>query len=660
MSNLSFLDQQDREDIKRNRNNVSNKLVFSVENICQKIRELYIIASKDTTNINGLEVEARIGLMVQDPKTFRSGIIIEDWAALARRLARKYGEGRETTETDYLYTQHRVTVDVNGQVIKSEAKIDKTAFDQSTSLIYDVRVSTSIERQLGQLPLVPPPESSSQRTKFRHTFIDVDNPQWKIDMTLVRTNTGEETYEVELEIFNTYIIDALEKNTLHNLISKFINETKNIITMIQPGRLSFPDIQMTKLEDPRFVDVLKQKVLGYIPDCNPNRTREFPGAMPINFGKKHFPTIQRDMYYVSEKTDGIRYMILIYKGVMYMIDRKFDFFKIDGNDELCKVLHDDTLLDGEMIRHLESKEPMYFIFDILARENTKFGDKLFQERMQHIGKVVGDYRQSVGSGELGKTPFILIAKSFFEKKHISKIFSSIKTNKNGERIFSDQKRNHQTDGLILTPNNAYKAYADQSLFKWKYLDLWTIDFKVAQNSDRKWFLHCAGPNNTDIPCKELMLSTEDFALLSTDYKRSRDQGCFIAEFSFEFSKGIWKYHLVRPDKKRANYITVFVDTMESICEGITKEELEYRFLCAGGHDNWDVEVEKMRHHIASTLTNKLKQQQQQQHQQQKIQQPQHHSQHHGQHQQHQQHQQQDDIFGGGSSSNHNYDPHGQR
>jgi mRNA guanylyltransferase len=52
---------------------------------------------------------------------------------------------------------------------------------------------------------------------------------------------------------------------------------------------------------------------------------EFPGSMPIVFSRRYFPIVQTKTYFVSEKTDGIRYLMLVLPEGIYCIDRKYHF-----------------------------------------------------------------------------------------------------------------------------------------------------------------------------------------------------------------------------------------------------------------------------------------------------------------------------------------------
>lgn len=64
----------------------------------------------------------------------------------------------------------------------------------------------------------------------------------------------------------------------------------------------------------------------------------------------------------------MRYFLYVSsKQAVYLIDRKFDFYSItESFSSLCNVLAEEgtTLLDGEMIRHLESSKFYFMVHHI--------------------------------------------------------------------------------------------------------------------------------------------------------------------------------------------------------------------------------------------------------------------------------------------------------
>lgn len=575
--------------------NNSSRSTFSLENVISKIMEM----TNNGSNCEKLEVEGRVGLIqpgMNGGINFKPGMIQDDWERLREYLASRLSDKQLIKETDYIYDNHRVTYSEDQKkCIRKEAKTSKITYDQSSSLIYDFRISLCWEES-SPPPLEVPTDWKSKREKMRYTFRDRD---WKIDLTRTMvydqfSQIIENPYEVEIELYPQSIKSCIGNRNLPVMMGNFIQEVRNLIAIIQPpGAMTFPDVLMEKVTVPKEIDQLRDFVFAYLPEANKFKYEMFPGSMPINFGKKHIYNVQSNEYYVSEKTDGIRYMLLILASGSYFIDRKFEFYQIQNYSVLDETFGNGTLLDGEMVRHLQNRKPVFQIFDILGIDNQSVCQLPLSERLKIIGaKVIQPLRQVLPPNT--EVPFTLLGKVFLPKHKIADLFARIRDHHSGERIFSDDdKRNHFTDGVIFTPNTAYMPYTVQNLYKWKYLDKWTIDFKVTERN-RVWYLCCVGSGNVEVECREVNFSQEDLDRLKKEFLRARDISCIIAECSFQPKYGTWKFHQVRPDKRKGNYISIVMDTMESIAENLSTEELKYRIPLKPDQDQWDEEFQKLR------------------------------------------------------------------
>ena len=69
--------------------------------------------------------------------------------------------------------------------------------------------------------------------------------------------------------------------------------------------------------------------------CPDERERhDFPGSQPVSFERRHLSaddkeSLRRTDYYAAEKTDGVRYMLLLLgaRGA-FMVDRKFNLYRL--------------------------------------------------------------------------------------------------------------------------------------------------------------------------------------------------------------------------------------------------------------------------------------------------------------------------------------------
>jgi mRNA-capping enzyme len=54
----------------------------------------------------------------------------------------------------------------------------------------------------------------------------------------------------------------------------------------------------------------------------------FPGSQPVLLDRAHLQLLRQRYYYATWKADGTRYMILITRDGCYLIDRKFNFRRV--------------------------------------------------------------------------------------------------------------------------------------------------------------------------------------------------------------------------------------------------------------------------------------------------------------------------------------------
>ena len=93
--------------------------------------------------------------------------------------------------------------------------------------------------------------------------------------------------------------------------------------------------------------------------------------MPVNFQRHHFDSVQQGSHFVSEKTDGVRYLMVFTSdpGEVVLLDRKMpgwivkDETKLSG---LYDAVQPGTVLDGEIVITRKHKKPIFIIFDVMC------------------------------------------------------------------------------------------------------------------------------------------------------------------------------------------------------------------------------------------------------------------------------------------------------
>ena len=117
--------------------------------------------------------------------------------------------------------------------------------------------------------------------------------------------------------------------------------------------------------------------------------------MPVAFRRSSFAKLRGKVnYYISEKTDGVRYMMLLSAEGVWLTDRKHEFFFVNGMKEVAATLasRDYTLLDGEIVQQRRTRRAMFMIFDILSVNGDCVAKHPLNTRLKIIGELIGKYR----------------------------------------------------------------------------------------------------------------------------------------------------------------------------------------------------------------------------------------------------------------------------
>lgn len=559
-----------------------------------------------------VEVEVRLGIL-QDSynykrefmgKSFTPGVRKEDFHFLRQMLeadkTKQFSFGKEIdffVETD----KGRVRVTYDGsetQLIRCQKKIKQSDLDlQLPSAQYDCRVGIATEVDVVDTSQVDTSKYEMKREKERWSFTGT-NSSYRIDLTRATSSRGPYatkdldvepvTYEVEIE-FTQATVDRCRKGG-----SKAVSISlwTYLTTFLQPLQSAACDAAgfegLSLLKVPRTdLEGMRNFVNSCIPQLN--GTDAFPGSMPVNFSRRYIPYIQQNDYYISEKTDGIRYMMIINSEGVFLTDRKFEFYRVEGYESLPPVLgmEGPTVLDGEMVNHLRTNKPMYLAFDILVLNGGSVAEAPLSERLKalHHGVVV-PFEAAVLDSQIPQVPpFSIAEKQFFHKKDMKQLFLDNVKQEGNERFYVDAKRHHKTDGIVFTPDVPYQPRTCKELFKWKYMDEWSIDLKIHFKPEPEPLsFSCVDSEGKDVPYP-LVLKPDHLARLKNDVA-GRKTNIIIVECSFDFWTGEWNYKMIRTDKSKANFIRIVFDTLEAVCENITSQELMYRMAASPGQDDW--------------------------------------------------------------------------
>lgn len=301
---------------------------------------------------------------------------------------------------------------------------------------------------------------------------------------------------------------------------------------------------------------------------------EFIGSHPINLSRDNISCLLENDYLVCEKTDGIRLMMFVFEKIVYLYDRKNKFYQTD----LIFDTHHLFLFDGEMYQ--EDQTYVFALFDTLVYDSASKIDYKLNKRLGYCF----EFEKIIQKGFIKRKNstvfknFFIIPKQMFKSYAFPQVLESIKTLK------------HENDGLIFTPvNEPYKLCTRSSILKWKPPHLNTIDFQIKKtNHDGIFELLC------NISVDQLNAFEESrngydtvmfFDYLFDDVKDEDIDGK-IGEFSFDNERysinmedlsirtGGWHLHRIRTDKDSPNNIKVVLDTINSIKESLTGDDLK--------------------------------------------------------------------------------------
>lgn len=322
-------------------------------------------------------------------------------------------------------------------------------------------------------------------------------------------------------------------------------------------------------------------------------------------------------YYVCEKSDGIRYLMYLAadeqgQEAIYLIDRRNDYWYIQSESlhfplpTNNQAFHKGTVLDGELVVDTlpdGRREPRYLVFDCLALD----GQSLMS---RELSKRLGYFQEQVFK------PYKRLLDDFPEEKQYQPFFVDLKSMQMAygvRMIFEDVIKNlkHENDGLIFTAlHSEYKPGTDPHILKWKDADENTVDFKwklifpivEPDEQDRAEGFTAPFTDYECVPTVELLANHgggnyQFFDMLyleDSEWEAMKALGDPLDERVVEVymdSQKRWRFYRFRDDKPDGNHISVVNSVIDSIRDGVTRDDLVNHSKSV--RDNWKAR-EKLR------------------------------------------------------------------
>ena len=326
----------------------------------------------------------------------------------------------------------------------------------------------------------------------------------------------------------------------------------------------------------------------------------FPGAQPVSFAARHKLELQKQDYFVCEKSDGVRCLMFLTNGpnmqeATFLIDRKNDYYLVPGlhfpkSAENPEPFHTDTILDGELVNDTvvdpelgHRTQLMYLVFDCLVLNGDRLMHQTLDKRIGHFTEFVyNPYKKLYDKfpGDREHLPFLVDWKMMERGYGIEKMFKE-----------TLPKLPHGNDGLIFTCRTTpYQFGTDQHILKWKPAEENSVDFRMTldfpmvepdtDDEDQtpypdytalpqvKLNVH-GGDRDGDIPYGAMYLDNVRWEELKALKEPLNDRivECYLMD------SNIWRFLRFRDDKKEANHISTVESVMESILDKVSEEDL---------------------------------------------------------------------------------------
>lgn len=196
-----------------------------------------------------------------------------------------------------------------------------------------------------------------------------------------------------------------------------------------------------------------------------------PYPKPIGLHTGHLKDISSnsESYLLTEKSDGERFLLFFLASLDYQtdliafIDGRYNIRLVEY--QAPRVIFEGTLLDGELIRSVDSEQPWKFlVFDIYLVCGTPVHHNYrLRDRLKLLHNVLPFIFP------LETSPFLLYEKSYCSVKDIKTLTTALRE--------SNSMRDG-IDGIIVNQDTRVKPFTSDNVFKYKMFRDATVDFRI--------------------------------------------------------------------------------------------------------------------------------------------------------------------------------------
>ncbi|GAA5981407.1 hypothetical protein JCM5350_004050 [Sporobolomyces pararoseus] len=324
--------------------------------------------------------------------------------------------------------------------------------------------------------------------------------------------------------------------------------------------------------------------------CGIKGTARFPGSQPVSFDLHSLQLLETEDFWVCEKSDGVRVLVLIvatgFGQETYLIDRKENIYQnyylTFPHQDGLEFNHSNTVLDAEYVIDVDPVTgqhiPRLLVFDCLVLDSDNLMAKPLLKRYGRLKEFVMKPYDKVQA----TLPPEIVAQQPFEV-----VLKKQELAYGIEAVFRDHvpALMHGNDGLIFTSaESPYTPGTDPKILKWKPPAENSIDFLLQLKfpPSRENELE---PDFTAKPAFMLLMNhghggNHFWDIMEVDdetwekWKASGEQyDDRVVEVVWDKHRDTWKMLRFRDDKLEGNYKTVVTSIIQSIKHGVEAEQL---------------------------------------------------------------------------------------
>lgn len=330
---------------------------------------------------------------------------------------------------------------------------------------------------------------------------------------------------------------------------------QTLASMVATAQGAMP-LTLHKITDVGYCTLLKNVLRDLSMDDH--KALRFPGPNPVSLDTTHFSRLAAEPYYVCEKTDGVRFIMLCCAADMHdrranlcvIVDRALTMYLLPIQ-HWPRAVYQGTLLDGELAWNRQRRRWEYLVFDAVCVSGIPVLNGTLVDRMAAVHRIVRVYAEA----SRGAPPDAVDigVKNFVSCSKLAEF----------EAALPQLRARYDIDGMILTPALAPVSYGRHlGMFKLKSGSRHTVDFLV-------------GADGRQLSVFDNGAHVTVGALFPGDPAAPPGS---IAECALASpNTTLWTVVTLRTDKSTANDMYTYQKTMLNMREGLTIDSIKRLF-----------------------------------------------------------------------------------